>query len=1574
MCKKKQIRVTAWVFLLTMVMRSHALENEPNVLSLIRESRESLAAGRMEQAVALARRAVEVDPAYADAWKQYGRSRMLIQPDQESLDAMEKSWQLQPDWHSEIPAWKASILLQLDRVDLFQTYIRTMPDEGFNNISRTEIIHWLDLLLGKREDETAILLAGKRAAIDDDSAVMALLKILTESLRSAPGDVSETIPSWVSDSPDSIRLAGMIYHHAGRRALYQDNLTLAQKYFKKAMLLDPENYSAWGDLGWVHLRAGRKDQAIAVWREGIENGAPRKAAWLIWMADAELQSGRLDAALKYAEEAVDTEPSFPPARIMKLFLLMKLGQFDEVASYESSFSGRDDDEFVRLEARIRYARTGKGGRETLDLLQRLFMSGSADESQRRLLFNTLHHIALDADYGDKEFYIESALKYYPDQPVGLNELGWIRWEQGRSQEALALWEKAMSQSSAETHAMLVDVMATLLEEGSKQDALSFFKKINPDPPYLEFGVDLIRRGRPVPAIALLQIAWNEHQDRETCGMYLAYALALNLQCPSAEAYLEPYATADLSPLSDEKIDLLAVTFSLCEKDPDLKLNPVVTSEVTELLMSNAEAMERSGNIRMAYALYLHVLNRDPASAVWLTAVRLAEALDRPVQIDRLLDRALAAPVTPPVHLRLQSIKARRGGKIASAVQYAKESLELEPDQPGLRVDLFDLLMAASRYQEAVEQVMWVEKKYAKGDAARLPDLANMLNRLSRKEETFRIWLDAHDYNPDAVTMAMKAADYLDQICRMEDAATILKSLVVAVKGNTSSYARLGELELGMGRYEAAVEWVDRGLIKAPGPSLYRQRAELAEINFDWPVAYSNAIRFTELDPGYPPMQRLVSRTMIFQQQVEDAVQWNKKLLERNPMSISAHTDIGDAYAKQGNYRQALNHARRFEKQHRGDPEATRRLALAAAEAQSFREAIRTLSPVAGMEINQAIPVIMYRHLSKCDVEGRNSVRQFDEQLRALSDAKYHFITPEMLLAGVPTNELRIMVVVVDPDPEVFSDLHDLMVRYDARAVLAVSVPRFRARLKSTPSSVSWREVLSGRHWTIASSGPENFQRAQISSQGLLGNPLTHRVLLESGEQETLVEMEQRLNEELLKISRDLPGEFPVLIYPQGDYGQLSLDCLTGEVDVLRRVTSNYFKMAIAQGDSGFVVPGFDPWRIPAKVIPAPSFIRSRSIDESADLIDYLQPRNPLLRAKLDMAGLLQRHGQHTRANQWYRDAKEQGADEAAVMYGWGVNSLSQGDLPSALNHLREAREIGSFEQDHILDALDRAELAKVPQLSAGLQGWKDSDDRKHLVLGGDYHGYVREEIRLGGLFDYQTFKQDGLGDESGMRLGADTRWFVGEEQWLSASLWWMNMESGDVSDFPGGSLAYHSGSAWLNGSWELTYERDQVQSVEAVRNEVMSDSGSLQTESIIADLFEVQLNGTAAFRTDNNDTWLLDGRFLYRVLNRPSLGFGYHGQWADSDETTPDYYTPDGLERHAAMAALRGTIRWIDFEVSGDLGTARSSGGSWENVWGVNAEGEIKFTDTLHAFGGYARLEDPGYTVDSFRLGLDIRF
>lgn len=1577
--------VTALLFAASTVIPIHADEPATAVHAYIAESRTALSAGQYERAVELAARAVDVDPVFADAWKQYGRARMLWRPDQETLDAFDRAWLLNPEWRSEVPLWKAGTMLQLDQINVFRAYLTEMPEEGFAFIPRVDVIHWLEILLERREDPTARLLSLKRKDIETDPAIASLLQILADSLSTDPARVPDTVAAWVSDLPDSIRLGGLIYHHAGRRAFQLNELIMARQWMEKAMRVDPGRYQALGDLGWAYLRAGYVNEAMATWRVGVTGDAPHKAAWLVWIAEAENMAGRYEPALQTTSEALSINPAYAPACTMKLYLLLKSGRLDEAVAFERSIRDADRDGSIRRSARIRWLHDEQVRFRTPDMLQSLVEKDGNDDASRRLAFDVMLEMAGKSPFQEKEFLVDAALQMMPDDPRGLNERGWIKWEQGRVVEALASWERTLVLSGSATNDWWPDIIGTLTEHNRQEDAIRLISKIKPEVSALQAGKIFIARGRLGAAIPMLKTALDQDPSSESARLLSGFAYAMDGRNDEAGDCLHATMSENLSGKSDNHIDLLAEVVALCPGEATaagvtapvrayVKKHPVKTAEVTSWLMTNAATHLAFSEDDMAYTLFNRVVEREPASEAWLKIVLLAENLVDQAELDRVMDRAIDAPTPPAVNLRLRSVNARREGKIASAITFALESLDRMQDQPDLRVDLFDLLMAAGRYQDAVEQCMWLQRKYTRGASDLLPAVAHMLVRISRSDDALSAWTAARELMPEAMATVLHAADELERQCRIDDAAEMMKAVLAKKKGSTHHYARLGELEWNLGRSESAVEWVERGLSIAPGPSLFRLRAELAEIQYDWMTAGSNALWYVDMDPGYPQMHRLVSRSMMVQRQYRDAIQWNRKLLERNPYFSPAHLDIRDAYAESMDHQGALDAARQYADLNKGDPEAMRGVAISAAEDQQFHEAIKNLKPIVEMDVHQAVPVIIYRQVSPCHAELKNSVRQVGGQLQDLSDAGFKFITPSELLENLPGRSPRIMIVFVDPDPAAMPALQDLLEKYDARAVLAVNVPVFRRQLRASSGPDLWNKVATGKRWVLASSGPDILRRARISEQGWMGNPLTHRIMRTTGERETLEQYEQRLDDLLRPITGELPTDLPILVYPQGDYGQLSLDCSKEEMEILHRVVKKHFALAIAQGDSGFIVPGYDPWRIPARTVPPPAVLESATIDESNDLIQYLQPRHPILRAELDLARFLSQHGQYARAEKWFQNASARGAEPASLLLGWGINAYRMGDIPSALTLLRQARETGSFEQDEVLDALDQAELTAEPRSTFDFQYGADSDDRELREWSAGYVGRLHDTVRLGGMIEDQTFERDGLGDERALRLGVDALWYPASGRQLTAAFWWMNMESGDVDDVPGGSLKMHSFARWLNGSWALSYAHDQIKTVEAVRNDVQSDTFSLQADSVVADRFDVRMNATGSRLTDDNESWSLDGRVLYRMWTFPYLGFGYRGRVSDHDFVSPDYYSPDDLEHHGAVVSLRGDYDEFRYSLTGEAGTAREGGAGWTGVWSMDTRVDLRITDSALVYCQYTHHETPSYDTDSIRLGMDVRF
>ncbi|HMP76207.1 MAG TPA: tetratricopeptide repeat protein [Kiritimatiellia bacterium] len=79
-------------------------ETPRSALSLIHESRVAVGRGDLGDARTAARQAVEIDPAYADAWKQLGRVQMLARQPDDALRALDTARQLKPG-DAEIEGW-----------------------------------------------------------------------------------------------------------------------------------------------------------------------------------------------------------------------------------------------------------------------------------------------------------------------------------------------------------------------------------------------------------------------------------------------------------------------------------------------------------------------------------------------------------------------------------------------------------------------------------------------------------------------------------------------------------------------------------------------------------------------------------------------------------------------------------------------------------------------------------------------------------------------------------------------------------------------------------------------------------------------------------------------------------------------------------------------------------------------------------------------------------------------------------------------------------------------------------------------------------------------------------------------------------------------------------------------------------------------------------------------------------------------------------------------------------------------------------------------------------------------------
>jgi len=1555
-----------------------SVANPVNVQRAIHESRQALGEGRPVDALALAEKAVELDPAFGDAWKQYGRVLMLNGQFSEALTALDRAWMLNPAWSSEVPLWRAGVLLNLSKHDDFRIFIRSMPEAGLRTLPRRIVFQWLNRLCESGQKYTAAVLAGRCRNVESDPAIMELYRILIDDLQvPCVNYFAEINPAYEMDKDSGI-LSGLIFEHRANAYMTANNPEQAEHFFLKSHEADSTRFSALRDLGWLYRRAGRLDDAINTWAKGMENLDPSRSGWTIWMAEAACEMGKFEEALARLQPELDKHPPSAKAVELRHWIFLQTGKFKDAEVLESEVQLDSDAYRSMLQGRIRFVQSSRDADLAMEQLRRMLGVNAAP-----FMSDTCLALASNSSFHVRNRRLEEATAIMPESFHALRELAWFRWNDGKDKEAIELWNRAMSLAHPETNRLLVDVVDILVANRREADVRMLVDGFKDDSSWMTLAKLSIDQTQKNAAIYFLERAGERKDERVTSALFLSLLHALEGNCNTFISYLTMISTNELPSLDHLQLDVLYELVHFCDEAELNAIRKAVTDhagrepfhdkEITAILTQNARILESRGDRSPAYRIYQRVIARDPGNDAWLNVIALASTFENAKAMDDLVETAVRAPVRPAMQSRLQSLRSRRAGRIPSAITQARDSLEHDSAQSDLRRELFDMLIADGRLEEAVEEVNWFGLHIHQPGFEPLPALSHMLVTLSRQENALTLWGSSCNDQLDRVAVIHAVSDYFATQCQVEQASELLSASLQYLP-DSRLYVLKSESELALGHYDEAIDWADRGINEAPSPALYRMRAELAELVYDWPSAYSNASTYSKLDPGYAPMQQLAARSLEMMGRDIEAREQFDSLLRRNEFYLPALLGLYESSLALGRFDQALVYAEKHYRSRPDDPDAVRNLAWSQAQSGSHESALQSLQVLADRPVHQAIPVLLYRAVSDCSLEGRNSVEQLQQHISQLKEHGYRFVTPDQISEDDQGSGQKIMIVLVDPVPNAIPSIDTILDDHGARAVLAVNIPEFRQRLAGIAGRHAFDDLLQSGRWFIASSGPADSRRQIISPDQTLGNPFTHRIMRVDGMIETLAQMEDRLDAIFRDAAGTVPGPFSVLVYPEGDYGQLSLDCGRDEMDILKKIVERHFNMAIAQDGSGFITPGYDLARTPALVVPSAQTIYSISSDDTADILQHIAQKNPILQAKLDMARILSGHRQYARANAWFSHASELGADPASVMLYWGASALEQGDIPNALKRLRSAKELGSPKHEEILDRLEAAERFRQPVLTLQYDGWTDNDDREFHRVGGRAQFHLHDHVRLGIFADAREYKHQHSGSEQAQYAGVDGRWFVAPERWFDAGIWGMEFNDHRLDEQWGGWINLHSKSRILNGQWDLTYRRDPVPTVEAVREDIQADTVSLDARSMVFDRIDVNADGHYTSRTDHNDTWLVNGQLLYRVIESPSLGVGYSGQWADSDRSVAEYYAPLELERHAAIGSIRHTSGNLHYAVTAEWGMAEEAGEDWVNVWNVDAWVEFQLSLHKQVFGGYSRFETPEYELNSWKIGLNSRF
>ncbi len=178
-------------------------------------------------------------------------------------------------------------------------------------------------------------------------------KKLLEALKKSP------------DLEGALNALGLVY-------LYRRDFTKSITYFKKLLAKNPTFYDAYNSLGLIYTELNQYNQA----KESLliaanANGYPTPENAFVNLAMLEFKNDRLDAALRYAEKALEKNRNFAPIYNIKGIIAEKENKNEEAISYFKKALSllTEEDISILINMAQVYIKTG-GRKEALDLLEK----------------------------------------------------------------------------------------------------------------------------------------------------------------------------------------------------------------------------------------------------------------------------------------------------------------------------------------------------------------------------------------------------------------------------------------------------------------------------------------------------------------------------------------------------------------------------------------------------------------------------------------------------------------------------------------------------------------------------------------------------------------------------------------------------------------------------------------------------------------------------------------------------------------------------------------------------------------------------------------------------------------------------------------------------------------------------------------------------------------------------------------------------------------------------------------------------------------------------------------------------
>ena len=1153
------------------------------------------------------------------------------------------------------------------------------------------------------------------------------------------------------------------------------------------------------------------------------------------------------------------------------------------------------------------------------------------------------------NYQESKNAFERSLSLKTNDVGARVELGWTLWAMGQRDGARDIWDAALTLGVKDRERFVRQTVARMAEDNQKEWALDLHARWLPGTPFFTTGVTLFKDGRMKAAEPFLTRAWNDGMQREGVSLYLGRVRSINGVYAGTPQYFMPYITSCLSTAAPQDVTMVLDGLKVCSGvtgsgEALEAVARVMTNRqdqaaaITDLYITYARDDFDRRAFQSSMAFYEKALERDPNRVIWPTPWNLSRRINDVPRGMAMLSNLLAHTTSPAVRFGVEAKLAEARGDEATARAGYLESLKAEPSQADIHSDLFNIFIKLGELDQARREAEWMDLQIKAGDSRLREVLAMMQTQLGEDEKALEMWRFLHLSMPDdapyyGTEMAM--AQY--RTGRAREALDNLQDLVIHTP-IPLAFELMVQMESALAQPTQAVQSARQGLAKFSTPALRRGLAENLEA-IQTPVTATSTLVAAQAcvadDPGSASLSLLVTRALDASGQARDAAELHRQYLQRNGDFSPSLAFMRDYEIVMERPRYALPYGERLMASRPGDDEAVRRYAMNLAEADGFSRALRILEPLAGQDEKVVMATLVYDNTTPFDYAGLNTASQMVSHVNRLTREGFVFMNS---LPGSRRPNGGVVMIILDPDSAVVEAVDAALQTNKACAIMMVRPDTLQHAVPRKPTPGRLAELKQSGRWRIGVILPDTGS-ASVRADGVQGNPLTHRLLID-GFQESEQVMSNRVSQVLASAAAVLGKEGPrYFFYPSGDYGQISLDTDRVAMNVLSNIVGQVFDGAFCRDDYGFYSARLDTLRVPARVVP-PAW-------SPDDLIHHLRQVNSVVKSRLELAKLYYWHGQSEAAAHWFRKAREAGADPFEVTFNQAANAAMEGDLPVAINQSREAIKLAPPEEHRPAALLEKALDMRRPTVTLDANKWRDNENRNYWEVSGNAEGPIRDGLRWNAAVSRHDWQTKGVGKEMGSEAELGFLSYVAPEVWFKGGLqeWFMD----SLPDLTGWDARLHLPNQFFHGNVEVTSQSEMMDSAEALRKEITAHREGIETYSRFYDFWDCFANGSYTERSDGNNTWWLDGRLIRRLKETPYIGVGYAGRLADSTRTTPEYWSPNQLQQHQAYAAWQATgVKW-NGQLSGQTGFAKERNTGWRSIWGGRALALYKFTSRLNA-------------------------